>query len=446
MKQKELIYFPSLSSFAPYLKKDIPLINNYSHRFYDDSFGKFAHKFFLLSAGANYKKKTMRKDLAMDDCLVFGDSGGFQIATGALKWDVSLRESIFNWLEDNSDIAMNIDIPPFGNNYSFADCLKMTVENMQWFEDHQTGKTDFLNVIQCRTIAEMEKWFAAVKGFKKFKGWGAGNVASAQNFGHLVYLFLKNRVFEDPNFKWFHFLGKTTPHHFILHAVLQKKLNQYFPHIQVTTDSSTPAMQAVFGNFYHSVNFRNQSFAKVYYGNKGKTNYIEDAKLPCGIDCPMCKELTFKNIANDGGAARFYIAYHNLFLMQKALEDINDLSLAHFDIFESILPKQEYDLLVVISELFETFFEEEGRDKTKSDENVFEKYYASKRKLLRRYQVETPKKPTDGEDNGDDKIINNIDIFSEGNRTGNSKKIITSREEELVDSLQLGKEITDFEK
>jgi hypothetical protein len=47
-----------------------------------------------------------------DDVLVFGDSGGFQIATGALKWDSTIREKIFHWLEANSDVAANLDIPP----------------------------------------------------------------------------------------------------------------------------------------------------------------------------------------------------------------------------------------------------------------------------------------------------------------------------------------------
>lgn len=439
MKEKELIYFPSLTSFSTYFKKNIPLINDYSHRFYEDHFGEWAHKYFLLSAGSIYKKKNIRKELEMEDCLVFGDSGGFQIATGALKWDVSLREDIFNWLENNSDVAMNIDIPPVSKNYSFSDCIRITVDNMKWFEEHQTGKTEFLNVIQCQTIPQMEEWFDAVKGFKEFKGWGAGNVSCTQNFIHLIYLFLKNGVFEDKNFKWFHFLGKTSPLHYILYSVLQKKLNQYYPYVQVTTDSSTPAMQAVFGNWYHSVNYRHKTFAGLYYGNKGKTNYIDDAPLPCSINCPMCKEIKFKNIADDGGAARFYIAYHNLFLMNKALKDINILSKAHFTIYDGLIPKADYDVLKIINNLFDFYF---------TDKIKFETYYHSNRSFLDKFSI--------GYEVDNRELVDDSEIFGHESED-EAKKIadrmsitqdikLSKRQKDLITKVETGEEINDFEK
>ena len=39
-----------------------------------------------------------------DDVLVLGDSGGFQLATGAIKWDPSFKKTIFDWLEANCDL------------------------------------------------------------------------------------------------------------------------------------------------------------------------------------------------------------------------------------------------------------------------------------------------------------------------------------------------------
>lgn len=420
---KKVLYFPSLSSFAPYLKKDIPLINDYSHKFYDEAkFGKFAHKYFLLSAGSVYKRKKIREELDMKDILVFGDSGGFQIATGALKWDVSLRDDIFNWLVGNSDIAMNIDIPPVSKNYTLKQCIDITVDNMQYFEQRIAAEnvtnTDFLNVIQCETIPCMLQWYEAVKDFTLFKGWGAGNVASTQNYVHLIKMFLENDTFSDPNFKWFHFLGKTTPLHYILYTVLQKKLNEYYPHIQVTTDSSTPAMQAVFGNWYHSVNYRSMSFAKLYYGNKGKTNYVQGAPLPCGIDCPMCKEITFTNIEEDGGKARFYIAYHNLFLMNKALEDLNVISQGHLEIFESLVPADFYKVIRIIHELFEKMNEsknlkEDGSKKTRKERiKDMNKYFLSVEEFLKRFDVKT-KKEADKEGVEDGDIFATDEVDSE---------------------------------
>ena len=45
------------------------------------------------------------------DGSILTDSGGFQIASGALKWDKLLKEKVFKWLEYNSDIATCIPQP-----------------------------------------------------------------------------------------------------------------------------------------------------------------------------------------------------------------------------------------------------------------------------------------------------------------------------------------------
>ena len=89
-----------------------------------------------------------RDQLGLDDgVLVFGDSGGFQIATGALKWDKTIRERIFHWLEANSDVAANLDIPPRAKYENrFAESMEISFDNFKWFEKHQSGKTKFLNV------------------------------------------------------------------------------------------------------------------------------------------------------------------------------------------------------------------------------------------------------------------------------------------------------------
>jgi len=84
-KQKEFIYFPSLSAggFASSLIKDTKLTNGTTCRFYDDSYPEeFRHKNFLITAGHYYKKMDIRDQFGLGkDSLVFGDSGGYQIAT-----------------------------------------------------------------------------------------------------------------------------------------------------------------------------------------------------------------------------------------------------------------------------------------------------------------------------------------------------------------------------
>jgi hypothetical protein len=150
---KKFIYYPSLSagSMVSAFKKDTKFSDGTTMRFFAKEYPEeWRHPYFLITAGHHYKKMDFRQQIGLDDnVLVFGDSGGFQIATGALKWDGTIREKIFHWLEANSDVAANLDIPPrvtFENR--FQDSMDISFDNFKWFETHQSGKTKFLNVIQ----------------------------------------------------------------------------------------------------------------------------------------------------------------------------------------------------------------------------------------------------------------------------------------------------------
>ena len=136
---KDFIYFPSFSSagIAPELKQDFRFNNGTPCRFYSKDMGDLRYPYFLISAGANYRNMNARKDFGLtDDVLVVGDSGGFQIKTGNLKWKPELKETILRWLENNCDIAMNLDIPPGGKVFTdYNECLKMSVENFEYFSN-----------------------------------------------------------------------------------------------------------------------------------------------------------------------------------------------------------------------------------------------------------------------------------------------------------------------
>lgn len=122
---------------------------------------------------------------------VIGDSGGFQIETGVIKWEGNkTREKMLRWLEKNCEISMILDFPtgsikkrknPYYEEYCYDDkgnpiydiievngkkkrvhkiikhkldfwfCLERTIENNEYFILHRTpGKTKFLNVLQGR--------------------------------------------------------------------------------------------------------------------------------------------------------------------------------------------------------------------------------------------------------------------------------------------------------
>ena len=181
---KDFIYFPSFSSagIAPELKQDFRFSNGTPCRFYSKDMGDIRYPYFLISAGANFRNKDARKDFGLsDDVLVVGDSGGFQIKTGNLTWKPELKETILRWLEDNCDIAMNLDIPPGGKVFTdYDECLKMSVDNFEYFAKHrQEGSADFINILQSGFDHRTLDWYNAVKDFQ-FEGWSIGGVQGSK--------------------------------------------------------------------------------------------------------------------------------------------------------------------------------------------------------------------------------------------------------------------------
>ena len=113
--KNRIIYIPSLSAgaYASYLKNNREIVPGLCSRFYDEKFPeKFRYKYFLVTAGHRYKKMNYVQEHGLQNSFVFGDSGGFQIANGTLDWNLTLRDQIFNFLENNSTVAANLDIPP----------------------------------------------------------------------------------------------------------------------------------------------------------------------------------------------------------------------------------------------------------------------------------------------------------------------------------------------
>ena len=134
------IYFPSFSAgeMGSNFVKNHQFRNGMTIRFYTDKFPKeFQQKQLLITAGAHMTVQDYKNKMGLtDDNLVMGDSGGFQFASGALKWDIKYRDKIFNWLSENTDVAMNLDLPPrLKNEGKFQECLDISLDNFKYFQE-----------------------------------------------------------------------------------------------------------------------------------------------------------------------------------------------------------------------------------------------------------------------------------------------------------------------
>ena len=371
-KQKEFIYFPSLSAggFASALIKDEKLSSGVPCRFYTDEYPEsFRHKYFLVTAGHYYKKMDIRAQMGLGkDVLVFGDSGGYQIATGALKYSDDLREKIFHWLEANSDVAANLDIPPktvYEN--QFEKCADISYDNFAWFEKHQSGKTKFLNMLQGSNPSEYDWWYHKFKHFE-FSGWAIGGPQKLVDFMWALALMLKNREFENKQNEYLHLLGISKISDFFILSTIQKLLNKHYGNrIVVTTDSSSPGQYPVYGTFLHSHNFKKLSFSDVYMPKPDKDedgNMIPlaesklpdlqpDLLVPDSLGDPACKDFTWGMLDNYNKEAVPRMVLHNVHVFQNTIQEVNKIVAAHRDVAQYMVPNNLAAVLKSIYEMFE---------------------------------------------------------------------------------------------
>ena len=377
--RKEFLYIPSLSagSMVSAFKKDTKFEDGTTMRFFAKEYPeKWRHPHFLVTAGHHYKKMDFRDQLGLDDgTFVFGDSGGFQIATGALKWDGTIREKIFHWLEANSDVAANLDIPPrvtFENR--FHDAMDISFDNFKYFEKNQSGKTKFLNVIQGTFSEEYKEWYHKFKDFD-FKGWCIGGPKKLVDFMYVIALMLQEREFEKKHIEYIHLLGISKISDFFILATLQELLNKMTDNrIQLMSDSSSPGQYPVFGTYLHSGNYKTQTFTELYFpknaeyrrkthikqGKGGEITIDKTKHVPCSMGCPACNDFTYEYLGGktDAGLDRYSqegmprMVVHNTHLYCEIVKDINKLTNNHVELLETAIPKELFNVILSLHEMF----------------------------------------------------------------------------------------------
>lgn len=376
---KKFLYYPSLSagSMVSAFKKNTKFEDGTSMRFFSSEYpAEWRHPSFLITAGHHYKKMDFRQQIGLeDDVLVFGDSGGFQIATGALKWDLKLREQIFHWLEANSDVAANIDIPPhFTYQNRFHEAMDLSFDNFKWFEKNQSGKTKFLNVLQGTNPNEYDVWYDKFQDFE-FNGWCMGGPRKLVNFIYSVALMLQRREFEKEHVQYVHFLGISKISDFFILATIQKLMNKLTNNrVLVSTDSSSPGQYPVFGTYLHSSNYKTQSFTELYFpknaeyrrkvqikNGKGDVVIDKTKHVPCSLGCPACQDFTYEYLGGQtaGGLDRYTqeamprMVIHNTHLYVNMADEIANMVDSHVELLETVLPNDLYASILSLHEMFE---------------------------------------------------------------------------------------------
>ena len=242
------------------------------------------HPYALFSAG-HYSSSVIKPTNAVSarntsQTTIIGDSGGYQIGTGALKeikgwgkvrkpekimdlWrDASAREWIVRWLNAYCDYSMTIDIPlwaktnpkaddsPF-RHLSFEQDIELTYESLKYIDDDRGRlgrKTKWLNVLHGLNSHQGTEaaWYARVKEFD-FEGWAFASDTGVQ--GGIVNLLRRlKRMQEDQqldNKEWLHFLGLSRIKSAVILTAIQRSLRQSCsPDIQISYDSASASLNA----------------------------------------------------------------------------------------------------------------------------------------------------------------------------------------------------------
>ncbi|GGF87087.1 hypothetical protein GCM10010924_13500 [Rhizobium wenxiniae] len=251
--------------------------------------GLFHYPCCLYSAGQAAKTKAEGKKTTFvsksvrneEETLVIGDSGGYQIQQGTIKFDGdNTCDRILKWLEAHADYSMTLDFPTGGISSGkmephlkrlvadghnieamtaqngqallFNAALHQSLLNLDYFVKHRTiGKTKFLNVIQGRNEAESKIWYDGVKGYD-LEGWAFAGVHQKK------FSMVLNRLLDMwsdgylQKAEWIHFLGVSTFPAAYLFTTVLRCIRQVNPSIGISFDTSNAFTLAVNGLFYAS--------------------------------------------------------------------------------------------------------------------------------------------------------------------------------------------------
>jgi len=248
--------------------------------FLNSSSKLWTYKWCLASAGClAYSEKTnaiTQRD--PKSSWILGDSGGYQVATGALRdtngWAALSREPdviaslwresdvkarVLNWLDAHCDYAMTLDMPlwvklPKFAGSPFHHCstellTELTVENLRYISDRRgvVGKSKFLNVIQGNNDEEEQYWYEKVRDFD-FEGWAIGSKVNWR--GALVPMLKRLLLMRDERMleggkQWLHILGLSQLTWAVALTAIQRGIQQTTGNgFTVSFDSSTPLLWA----------------------------------------------------------------------------------------------------------------------------------------------------------------------------------------------------------
>ena len=343
------VYLPAISSFySTYiakqrLKEFVPLdrIPKGFDRgiegmnFLNPEEGYFTYKYALYSAG--HAQLDLEKAVIEDSMIqqrdrsktmILGDSGGYQIGKGILKFDWKdfegkaankTRDEIIGWLEMTADWSMMLDVPTWAcdkNNSPRTglktpeDCLEKTRFNNKYFLENRLGQTKWLNVLQGNDWISAQAWYDGVKEFSDpaiwgdnaAEGWAMGGV----NMSKMDILLKRLMIMREEGLlkgkNWMHFLGTAQLDWACYLTSIQRQIRKHInEEITLSFDCASPFVATAHGLSYTNTIHTSKKFSVVM--DKAPDNKtLAESDIPFPFESEFGRRLTMGDICyyNEG--------------------------------------------------------------------------------------------------------------------------------------------------
>ena len=377
---KDAIYIPAYSDGLMsmfYSMTDKEIATKYqpdfreqkSLRIYNKKYKAYFHNpYLLISAGTQYQKTNFREKLDIgEECKIFVDSGGYQLAMGTVNAEKYTDEVALKWSEANGNIFPILDRPAFSKLYDYDFSLKSSVNSAKYYHENRSkSDADVLNVLQGENKDDMENWYKEISKYK-FEGWGfGGSKGNLALIGMAILTLLNNGEFDREECKYLHIFGVSSNEAMVYIQFIQRMLDRQDIDIQLTYDSTYWNRTCVFGGYFireryvvgtgmESMNWPNT----IDYAKLGK-----EFKLPCL--CPICEDLddsysffnTFKKNKKGEDKLSFVkfnmmIGFHNLFLQMLYNKMTNRLLHADMmEVYKDAFAPKVYKNLGILESVF----------------------------------------------------------------------------------------------
>jgi len=300
--------------------------------FLNEEEGYFTYRYGLYSAGhaqldlnKSMVQESMIQQRDRSKTMILGDSGGYQIGKGVLKFDWldfegksanKTRQNILEWLELTADWSMMLDVPTWACDHihspktglkTFEDCLEKTRFNNDYFLQNRLGQTKWLNVLQGGDWDTAEKWYNGVKEFsdptgpyagKEAEGWAMGGANMCKMDITLKRLMTLR---EDNLLKgkdWMHFLGTAQLDWSCYLTLIQRQIRKHInENFTISFDCASPFIATAHGLVYTNAQHTNKRWSVIMDKAPDNKSLSGRSDIPFPFASETGSRLTMEDIA-----------------------------------------------------------------------------------------------------------------------------------------------------